>query len=129
MIGCMRLSGRAAVGAHARWTVTIAAGMLTIILSAEALQRTTGGAARPARFAAPRTPWDDPDLQGAWPSDHVVDVPFERLASFGTRNQLTDAEFAAPQARATSDVSPTPHRRRIGSSAARPHDWPEVVSG
>jgi hypothetical protein len=36
MISCMCLSGRAAV-----WTVTIAAGMLTIILSAEAPQRTT----------------------------------------------------------------------------------------
>jgi hypothetical protein len=79
---------------------------LTGVLSAEAPQRTTDRATSPPRFAAPRTPWGDPDLQGVWPSDHVVDVPFERPPSFGTRAQLTDAEFAAAQARADSDVSP-----------------------
>jgi hypothetical protein len=43
----------------------------------------------------PRTPWGDPDLQGIWPSGTLNTVPFERPASFGTRAQLTDAEFAA----------------------------------
>jgi hypothetical protein len=101
----MCLSARA-VGAHARWAVTIAAGMLTIILSAETPQRTTDRAAGQTRFAAPRTPWGDPDLQGIWPSDQLVDVPFERPASFGTRDELTDSEFAAAQARASLDISP-----------------------
>jgi hypothetical protein len=80
MISCMCLPGRAAVVAHARWTVTIAVGLLTIILSAEAPQRTTDRAPGAAQtpFAAPRTPWGDPDLQGIWPGDHIVDVPFER---------------------------------------------------
>ena len=56
MISCMCPSGRAAV-----YTVTIAAGMLTIILSAEPPQRTTDRATGPGqgRFAAPRTPWGD----------------------------------------------------------------------
>jgi hypothetical protein len=36
----------------------------------------------------------------------MVDVPFERPASFGTRAVLTDAEFADAQIRAQSDVSP-----------------------
>jgi hypothetical protein len=40
-----------------------------------------------------RTPWGDPDLQGVWPSGHMIEVPFERPASFGTRAELTDAEF------------------------------------
>jgi hypothetical protein len=120
MISCMCLTGRAAVVAHARWTVTIAVGSLTIILSAEAPQRTTDRAAGAAQtplaaqtpsaaqtpFAAPRTPWGDPDLQGIWPGDHIVDVPFERAASFGTRTELTDEEFAAAQTRAGSDISP-----------------------
>jgi hypothetical protein len=51
-------------------------------------------------FKAPRTPWGDPDLQGIWPSAVLVDVPFERPASFGTRDQLTDEEFAQAQRRA-----------------------------
>ena len=46
-------------------------------------------------FKAPRTPWGDPDLQGMWPSALLVDVPFERPESFGTRGELTDEEFAA----------------------------------
>jgi hypothetical protein len=85
---------------------TGAIGILTGVVSAEPPQRTTARTEGPARFAAPRTPWGDPDLQGIWPSDHVVDVPFERPESFGTRAELTDAEFAAAQTRATSDISP-----------------------
>ncbi|HEY9463212.1 MAG TPA: hypothetical protein VIR54_08995, partial [Vicinamibacterales bacterium] len=80
--------------------------VLTGVLSAEVPQRTTDRAGRPKGFATPRTAWGDPDLQGIWPSDHLVDVPFERPESFGTRTELTDAEFAAAQARATSDISP-----------------------
>src|SRR5689334_9394361 len=57
-------------------------------------------------FKAPRTPWGDPDLQGVWPSARLVDVPFERPASFGTRSELTDDEFAQAQRRAVSDNSP-----------------------
>jgi hypothetical protein len=40
-----------------------------------------------------RTPWGDPDLQGIWPSGQLMQVPFERPASFGVRTELTDAEF------------------------------------
>jgi hypothetical protein len=57
-------------------------------------------------FKAPRTPWGDPDLQGIWPSAVLVDVPFERPASFGSRDQLTDEEFAQARRRAVSDNSP-----------------------
>ena len=57
-------------------------------------------------FKGPRTPWGDPDLQGVWPSALLVDVPFERPASFGTRGELTDDEFALAQRRAVSDNSP-----------------------
>jgi len=45
-------------------------------------------------FAAPRTPWGDPDLQGFWPGVDMVGVPLQRPARFGTRNVLTDEEFA-----------------------------------
>jgi hypothetical protein len=40
-----------------------------------------------------RTPWGDPDLQGMWPSGQLINVPFERPPQFGTRAELTDAEF------------------------------------
>ena len=45
-------------------------------------------------FVPPRTPWGDPDLQGFWPGVEMVGVPLQRPARFGTRNVLTDAEFA-----------------------------------
>src|SRR5688572_18594810 len=45
-------------------------------------------------FVQPRTPWGDPDLQGFWPGVDMVGVPMQRPARFGTRNLLTDEEFA-----------------------------------
>jgi hypothetical protein len=47
----------------------------------------------------------------------MVDVPFERPASFGTRAELTDAEFAVAQERAQTDVSPP--RRSLGEGGRR----------
>jgi hypothetical protein len=41
-----------------------------------------------------------------WPSELLANVPFERPVSFGTRAELTDAEFADAEARAQSDISP-----------------------
>lgn len=50
--------------------------------------------------SAPRTPWGDPDIQGLWPSAAWRGVPLQRPESFGTRNILTDEEFAARRAEA-----------------------------
>jgi hypothetical protein len=49
-------------------------------------------------YAAPRTPWGDPDLQGKWPSTDLVGVPMQRDQKLGTRNVLTEEEFTARQA-------------------------------
>ncbi|HEY7447436.1 MAG TPA: hypothetical protein VH702_04760 [Vicinamibacterales bacterium] len=54
-----------------------------------------------AQSSVPRTAWGDPDLQGVWPSTHMVGVPFERPDEFGQRKLLTDAEFAAREKQAT----------------------------
>ena len=92
------------------------------------------------RYTPPRTAWGDPDLQGIWPSTHMVGVPFERDAKYGNRLFLTDAEFKEREAAATKqqqldvldfdinnpppeivalgDVGDGPLRRRTGSSAA-----------
>jgi hypothetical protein len=52
----------------------------------------------PGGYQVPRTPWGDPDLQGIWPSTHMVGVPLERPTELGTRGTLTEAEFKARQA-------------------------------
>ncbi len=41
-----------------------------------------------------RTPWGDPNLQGEWTSEGEFGVPFERPEQFGTRQFLTDEEYA-----------------------------------
>ena len=48
-----------------------------------------------AAYAAPRTPWGDPDLQGMWPIDKLNGTPVQRPESFGDRRFITDEEFAA----------------------------------
>src|SRR5688500_19484300 len=45
-------------------------------------------------YAAPRTPWGDPDLQGMWPIDKLNGTPVKRPESFGDRRYLTDEEYA-----------------------------------
>ena len=47
-----------------------------------------------SKSPAPRTPWGDPDLQGNWTSQSELGVPFERPTEFGTRQVLTEKEFA-----------------------------------
>jgi hypothetical protein len=51
-------------------------------------------------YTVPRTPWGDPDLQGTWPSTHMVGVPVQRDEKLGLRNVLNDEEFADREARA-----------------------------
>lgn len=54
----------------------------------------------PAAAQTLRTPWGEPDIQGVFTTDDELGVPFERPDQFGTREQLTDAEFAAREAQA-----------------------------
>jgi hypothetical protein len=41
-----------------------------------------------------RTPWGDPDPEGEWTTEGEYGVPIERPAQYGTRQFLTDAEYA-----------------------------------
>jgi hypothetical protein len=74
-----------------------------------------------------RTPWGDPDLQGVWPSGHMIEVPFERPTSFGARAVLTDAEFAARAAairkQAEADAAETASTG--GRGVSPPSHWLE----
>ena len=55
--------------------------------------RSQGGIKSELPYAAPKTPWGDPDLQGTWTSDDTWGVPFERPKNFGTRATLTEDEL------------------------------------
>src|SRR5439155_8908464 len=79
---------------------------LSCCLAATSFAQTSGAGQSPAgsksatapatrAWTAPRTPWGDPDLQGLWPGTDFVGVPLQRPESLGTRNELTDTEFAA----------------------------------
>lgn len=46
-------------------------------------------------YTPPMTPWDEPDLQGTWPINHLIGVPLQRPPQYGERRFLTDEEFAA----------------------------------
>jgi hypothetical protein len=43
----------------------------------------------------PKNAWGQPDLQGIWTTDDMRGIPQQRAPEFGTRQHLTDEEFAA----------------------------------
>ena len=78
----------------ARVTWTLAIGV-AIAISVQPFAQTRGAAqaTRESTWSA-RTPWGDPDLQGEWTTEGEYGVPFERPKEYGTRQFLTDAEYA-----------------------------------
>ena len=56
-------------------------------------------------YQAPRTEWNQPDLQGVW--NFSSDIPMQRPAQYGEREFLTEEEIAEIRARraARDDVS------------------------
>ncbi|HEX5110461.1 MAG TPA: hypothetical protein VFV95_18550 [Vicinamibacterales bacterium] len=114
------------------------AAALTVIALAPPLLAQTSAPAAPAAYSPPRTPWGDPDLQGIWPSTHMVEVPLERPERFGTRLMLTDAEFkelqqtiAQQRALAVKDfdvTNPSPELQALGDfgdGTSPPPHWLE----
>jgi len=79
-----------------RITRTIAAGAFAIAALMPLAWSTRAAAAQPGRDATwtARTPWGDLDLQGEWTSEGEYGVPLERPSQYGTRQFLTDAEYA-----------------------------------
>ena len=75
-------------------------------------------------YAAPKTPWGDPDLQGTWTSDDMRGVPTVRPAQFGDRLYLTEQEFADRskrdlQARQRADNDVGSFRNDVGTRTWR----------
>src|SRR4026208_2177342 len=81
-------------------------GVLAIPALSDAQSATLSRSAAPGgngSSAVPRTPWGDPDLQGDWTSQSELGVPFERPKEFGTRQELTDEEFAKAAQRLSAE--------------------------
>ena len=74
----------------------ITAGVFAIAAVVHLVGPTRAASAQTSREAtwSARTLWGDPDLQGEWTSEGEYGVPFERPPQFGTRQFLTDAEYA-----------------------------------
>jgi hypothetical protein len=107
-------------------------------LMASAIAVTMGGLVMFAAsdWKAPRTPWGEPDLQGTWTSQPELGVPFERAAAFGTRQQLTDQEFAQRESDARSqlnsdnakfdpETADLSRAGQVGSATSPPPTWLE----
>ena len=72
------------------------------------------------KWKAPRTPWGHPDLSGTWTTDDMRGIPMSRQPQYGTRQHLTDQEFAArakqrQNARAVDDARTGTFRNEEGS--------------
>ena len=74
-----------------RLGMTAALGVLTL----------TAIAAGPAKYAAPKTAWGDPKLEGVYTNDDETGVPFERPAEFDGRKleDITPEELSAANKR------------------------------
>jgi hypothetical protein len=75
-------------------TSTIAAGALALVAISTPVAQEVSAQTKAAGSWTVRTPWGDPELQGEWTSEGEYGVPFERPAQYGTRQFLTDAEYA-----------------------------------
>jgi len=83
-----------------------------------------------SKFAAPRTPWGDPDLQGSYSNKDENGTPFERPADLAGKNMsdFGDKEMAA--LRKTRRARAQAGAGRIGGSeeedtGAGPSHWYE----
>ena len=75
-------------------------------------------------YAAPRTPWGDPDLQGMWSYNDDVNTPFERSSELGGKTEFGDEELAevlAERAKRNVERAPTIG----GETGAGPTHWYE----
>jgi hypothetical protein len=76
-------------------------GLLTFASAPSASAQAAGSADAKAakrvnpRWKAPRNALGQPDLEGTWTSDDMRGVPVSRQQTYGTRQYLTDQEFAA----------------------------------
>ncbi|MQA31509.1 MAG: hypothetical protein GEU82_17015 [Luteitalea sp.] len=73
-------------------TAAVAGTAAVVWLAAVSVAGQAPATAAGSTYAAPRTPWGHPDLQGVW--NNGVSTPLERPLSLGTKATWTDAELA-----------------------------------
>ena len=106
---------------------------LVFVAQAQESDRPPASGGTDDAYRPPRTSWGDPDLEGKWPSTNMAGVPLQRPESFGTRNVLTDAEFAERQAQAARQVAqdladfdfdnPSVPFGQLGGGQSPPQHW------
>jgi len=115
-------------------TSRVAVGVVAAGIAAAALVCVSVSAQ--SSFKVPRTPWGDPDISGLFTTDDELGVPFERPPQFGTRQFVTDEEYAERQTQAErleeSDreafVAPRPAAQAtgpVGGGTGPPAHWIE----
>jgi len=73
----------------------LALAALVLAVPAAAQQDPTVLPAIPRDYRPALTAWNEPDLRGTWPIDHLNGTPMQRDPAQGDRPFLTDEEFAA----------------------------------
>ena len=106
---------------------------LVFVAQAQESNRSPASGGTDDAYRPPRTSWGDPNLEGKWPSTNMAGVPLQRPESFGTRNVLTDAEFAERQAQAARVVAqdnadfdfenPSVPFGQVGGGQSPPQHW------
>src|SRR5262245_17989289 len=73
--------------------------LLAVVTALPAFGQAPKAAPAPAKaWAAPKTPWGDPDLQGTWTSDDCIGTPVNRPANLGNKLYFTEEELAQREA-------------------------------
>jgi len=106
---------------------------LVFIVQAQVPNQPAASRGERAAYRAARTAWGDPDLEGKWPGTSMGGVPLQRAESLGTRNVLTDAEFAARKAQAARQAEqdladfdferPSVPFGQVGGGQSPPQHW------
>jgi hypothetical protein len=76
-------------------TVGLLIGPAPAFAQAAGSAESTAAARKDPNWKPPVTAWGHPDLQGIWTTDDMRAIPQQRPEQFGTRQYLTDEEFAA----------------------------------
>src|SRR5437762_11123690 len=94
-VSTLEISGLTLSGAPPS-QVVIFLGATVVLAFASISAQSSKPAAKPVatkKYAVPRTPWGDPDLQGIWPSIHMLGVPFQRPEQLAGKTVLSDQEL------------------------------------
>jgi hypothetical protein len=109
--------------------------VVSFVLAAHAQGPSAASAGRASgqSYRVPRTSWGDPDLEGKWPSSRAAGIPLQRAESLGTRNTLTDQEFADRAAQAERQLAqdnadfdfehPSVPFGQVGGGQSPPQHW------